>query len=239
MFLIAPVSTFCLGVWQYRRRQWKIDTIAALDEKVRRAEAVDLEVEDYIGVEYQRVKTRGTFDNSAEILIGPRSFIDSSGGSGAGGIISFSRPGDGEKVGYHVVTAFTLASTGQRVLVNRGWVPQSRGNMTTRMGGQVSGQTEVSGVLRLAEETSSLVPANDEKSSRWHSRDLAALARKLDTLPLIMDLDLASSNQAASQGGPVGGQTRIALRNDHVQYMMTWWGVSLITGILWLQKFVF
>ena len=28
-----------------------------------------------------------------------RSFIDSSGGSGAGGIISFSRPGDGEKVG--------------------------------------------------------------------------------------------------------------------------------------------
>ena len=36
-----------------------------------------------------------------------------------------------------MVTAFTLASTGQRVLVNRGWVPQSRGNMTTRMGGQV------------------------------------------------------------------------------------------------------
>ena len=38
-----------------------------------------------------------------------------------------------------------------------------------------------------------------EKSSRWHSRDLAALARKLDTLPLIMDLDLASSNEAAVQ----------------------------------------
>ena len=69
-------------------------------------------VEEHIGVEYQRVKTRGTFDHSAEILIGPRwgppsvedlelsrSFIDSSWGSGAGGIISFSRPGDGEKVG--------------------------------------------------------------------------------------------------------------------------------------------
>ena len=38
-----------------------------------------------------------------------------------------------------------------------------------------------------------------EKSARWHSRDLAALARKLDTLPLIMDLDLASSNEAAVQ----------------------------------------
>ena len=42
------------------------------------------------------------------------------------------------QVGYHVVTAFTLASTGQRVLVNRGWVPQSRGQQSTRMAGQVS-----------------------------------------------------------------------------------------------------
>ena len=60
IFVIAPISTFCLGVWQYRlgkksnfkkvffdvnafrRRQWKFDLIADLDEKVRRAEPVPL-----------------------------------------------------------------------------------------------------------------------------------------------------------------------------------------------------
>ena len=60
IFVIAPISTFCLGVWQYRfqnnpkkiissvdtlsprRRQWKFDLIAELDEKVRRAEPVPL-----------------------------------------------------------------------------------------------------------------------------------------------------------------------------------------------------
>ena len=46
-------------------------------------------------------------------------------------------------MGYHVVTAFTLASTGQRVLVNRGWVPQSRGQQATRMGGQVRAYTKI------------------------------------------------------------------------------------------------
>ena len=42
----------------------------------------------------------------------------------------------------------------------------------------------------------------------------------------------------SSIGGPIGGQTRISLTNDHAQYMFTWWAVSAITTILWLQKFV-
>ena len=40
------------------------------------------------------------------------------------------------QVGYHVISAFTLES-GERVLVNRGWVPQSMGNASTRQEGQV------------------------------------------------------------------------------------------------------
>jgi surfeit locus 1 family protein len=118
------------------------------------------------------------------------------------------------------------------VLVNRGWVPQSRGPAASRLQGQVpvtvharlqvEGETAISGVLRLTEDTSSLVPANREETERWHSRDVAALARRLDTLPLLLDLDLASSQAAAGRGGPVGGQTRVQLRNDHVQYMLTW-----------------
>jgi surfeit locus 1 family protein len=108
------------------------------------------------------------------------------------------------------------------VLVNRGWVPQSRGPAVSRLEGQVEGETGISGVLRLAEDTSSLVPRNREETDRWHSRDVAALARRLVTRPVLLDLDLASSRTAAGRGGPVGGQTRVALRNDHVQYMMTW-----------------
>jgi len=237
IFVIAPISTFCLGVWQYRRRQWKFDLIADLDEKVRRAEPVPLNVTECEGIEYQRISARGKFDHSTEVLIGPRSLINPSGGSSGGGVISLGRAGDANKVGYHVISAFTLES-GERVLVNRGWVPQSMGNASTRQEGQVVGEQEISGVLRVTEQTSSLTPKNREDNLIWFSRDVPALAKKLRTLPILFDLDLASSQEAAHSGGPVGGQTRITLTNDHAQYMFTWWAISAITTILWLQKFV-
>ena len=105
--------------------------------------------------------------------------------------------------------------------------------------GQTEGEISVSGVLRLTEETSSLTPPNDVKTARWFSRDVAALAETLNTTPVFVDLDLESSREAAGRGGPVGGQTRISLRNDHAQYMLTWWGVSVISTILWFKRFVF
>ena len=40
---IAPATTFCLGVWQYNRRNWKIDLIAELQEKVVAATPIQLE----------------------------------------------------------------------------------------------------------------------------------------------------------------------------------------------------
>ena len=40
---IAPATTFCLGVWQYNRRNWKIDLIAELQNKVVEAAPVVLE----------------------------------------------------------------------------------------------------------------------------------------------------------------------------------------------------
>ena len=124
-------------------------------------------------------------------------------------------------------------------MLYRGWIPRTRLESSARQEGQIEGQISVSGVLRLTEETSSLTPPNDVKTARWYSRDVAALAEKLDTVPVFVDLDLESSREAAGRGGPVGGQTRISLRNDHAQYMLTWWGVSVLTTLLWLRRFVF
>eukprot|EP00092_Neocalanus_flemingeri_P003753 GFUD01004038.1.p1 GENE.GFUD01004038.1~~GFUD01004038.1.p1 ORF type:complete len:292 (-),score=54.34 GFUD01004038.1:26-901(-) len=237
LFLIAPISTFCLGVWQYNRRSWKISTIAELQQKVTKAEPVSFDLDEAVGVEYQKVQVTGSFDNSQEVLIGPRSYIDGSGGSGAGGIISFGS-GVGDRVGYHVVTPFVVSGTGDRILVNRGWVPHTRLQQEQRPQGQISGLTTITGILRIKEETSSMVPPNKVETNKWHSRDLEALSTKLSTRPVFVDLDLESSRAAAHYGGPIGGQTRISLRNDHVQYMLTWFGMSAVTTLLWLKRFI-
>ena len=124
-------------------------------------------------------------------------------------------------------------------MLYRGWVPRARVETSARQEGQIEGEISVSGVLRLTEETSSLTPPNDVKTARWYSRDVAALAERLHTVPVFVDLDLESSREAAGRGGPVGGQTRISLTNDHAQYMFTWWGVTVISTFLWLKRFVF
>jgi cytochrome oxidase assembly protein ShyY1 len=49
-------------------------------------------------------------------------------------------------------------------------------------------------------------------------RDIPEMARRLDTLPIFLDADAAST----VPGGPIGGQTRVTLRNDHLSYMFTW-----------------
>ncbi len=206
------------------------------------------------GVDYQQVSVSGHFDSGKEVLIGPRSFIDGRGEQGGGGIISARD----SKVGFLVVSPFTL-TTGERILINRsvffsllwternnipflipyrGWIPRNRNDVESKLERQVSGNVSVSGVLRLTEERSSLTPQNDVTKDMWYSRDVEALAEKFGTLPVFIDLDLESSKEAALKGGPIGGQTRIALRNDHVQYMLTWWTVSALTFILWIMKFV-
>ena len=78
----------------------------------------------------------GSFDHSQEVLIGPRSYIDATGGSSAGGIIIFGS-NSGERVGYHVVTPFVVSGTGERILINRGWVPHTRLQQEQRPQGQV------------------------------------------------------------------------------------------------------
>lgn len=237
IFLVVPVTTFCLGVWQYRRRLWKVDKIAELDQKVRRAEPVSLPSEpcEVAQMEYQRVKLTGRFDHSRELYIGPRSLLDKSGGT-TGGIIS-----SGEKVGWHVITPFQLeGESGQQILVNRGWVPRSRLTPDTRPAGQTSATTSIVGIIRLTEETSSLAPPNRVASDQWASRDVSALAARLGTSPIFVDLEASGTAlEAAELGGPIPGQTRISLRNEHMQYMLTWFGLSAGTLFLWFKRFIF
>ena len=49
-------------------------------------------------------------------------------------------------------------------------------------------------------------------------RDIPEMARTLDTLPIFLDADANST----VPGGPIGGQTKVSLRNDHLSYMFTW-----------------
>lgn len=58
----------------------------------------------------------------------------------------------------------------QTILVNRGWVPAKYKDPKTRRKGQIEGEVDVIGVIRLHENRPNFMPANKEGSNAWFYR---------------------------------------------------------------------
>lgn len=56
------------------------------------------------------------------------------------------------------------------ILINRGWVPVKCKDPKTRLGGQIDGEVDVVGVVRLHEDRPNFMPANKEGSNSWFYR---------------------------------------------------------------------
>ncbi|XP_035245924.1 surfeit locus protein 1 isoform X1 [Anguilla anguilla] len=234
--LLIPVSTFGLGTWQVKRRQWKLQMIADMNS-LTTAEPINLPVElclcyspmELNSLEYRRVKVHGRYDHSQELYILPRSPVDPDREAREAGRLSSS----GES-GANVITPFYCTDLGISILVNRGYVPKNKIRPETRMKGQVSDEVDVVGVLRLTEQRKPFVPHNNVEGNRWHYRDLEAMARVTGAEPIFIDAVLEST----IPGGPIGGQTRVTLRNEHMQYIATWYGLCSATSYMWYAKFI-
>ncbi|KAM6902228.1 surfeit locus protein 1 [Xenentodon cancila] len=228
--LLIPATTFGLGTWQVKRRQWKMGLIDEL-QRLTTVEPIPLPLDPHElnDLEYRRVKVRGRYDHSQELYIMPRSPVDPEKEAREAGRLSSS----GE-TGANVVTPFHCTDLGITILVNRGYVPRKKIRPETRMKGQVEDEVEVVGVVRLTETRKPFVPDNDVARNRWHFRDLEAMCHVTGAAPMFIDADFGST----IPGGPVGGQTRITLRNEHMQYIITWYGLCTATSYMWYSKFI-
>ncbi|KAK5901254.1 hypothetical protein CgunFtcFv8_026145 [Champsocephalus gunnari] len=230
LLLLIPATTFGLGTWQVKRRQWKMQLIAELN-RLTTAEPIPLPLDPHElqSLEYRRVKVRGQFDHSQELYVLPRSPVDPEKEAREAGTLSSS----GE-TGANVVTPFYCTDLGITILVNRGYVPKRKIRPESRMKGQVEGEVEVVGVVRLTEIRKPFVPSNDVQRNQWHYRDLEAMGGVTGAEPVFID----ASFESTIPGGPIGGQTRITLRNEHMQYILTWYGLCAATSYMWFAKFI-
>nr|XP_046230614.1 surfeit locus protein 1 [Scatophagus argus] len=228
--LLIPATAFGLGTWQVRRRQWKLQLIDELT-RLTTAEPIPLPLDPHElkSLEYRRVRVRGQYDHSKELYILPRSPVDPEREAREAGRLSSS----GE-TGANVVTPFHCTDLGITILVNRGYVPKQKIRPETRMKGQVEGEVEVVGVVRLTETRKPFMPNNNVNKNHWHYRDLEVMSSVTGAEPIFIDADFGST----IPGGPIGGQTRVTLRNEHMQYIITWYGLCAATSYLWFAKFI-
>ncbi|KAK2816391.1 hypothetical protein Q7C36_022662 [Tachysurus vachellii] len=228
--LLIPITTFGLGTWQVKRRQWKLKLINDL-HLLTTADPIPLPTDpaELKDLQYRRATVRGRFDHSRELYILPRSLVDPEREAREAGRLSSSA-----ETGANIITPFHCTDLGITILVNRGYVPKNKIRPETRMKGQVTDEVELVGVVRLTEKRKPFVPKNNVEANRWHYRDLEAMAKAAGTEEIFIDAVLEST----TPGGPIGGQTRVTLRNEHMQYIITWYGLCAVTSYMWYAKFI-
>src|SRR5262245_31459370 len=211
----VPVFIVLVGlcVWQVQRLHWKQELIAEREQRVA-AEPIALPAEgvDPATVEYRRVRLEGAFRHDKELFLGARSLNGN--------------------VGYQVLTPFELADGGA-VLVDRGWVPVERKAPERRAEGQLAGPLTLDGIVRLAPGQAWMQPDNEPGQNMWFFVDLPAMAAASG---VTFRTDLYVDAGPAENPGryPVGGQTRIELPNDHLQYAITWGLLAAALAVIYV-----
>jgi surfeit locus 1 family protein len=210
----ALAVLIALGTWQVERLHWKEGLIAEREAAMAAPPApLPRRGDEARALDFHRVRATGTFMNDREFFVGA---VDDIGHNG-----------------YQVVTPLRLAD-GAVLLVNRGFVPESRKDPATRAAGELQGEATVSGILRLppAGKPAWFVPDNSPERNYWFYVDPPAMARAggFDhVLPFYVEAD-ATPNPG---GLPRGGQTRIALPNNHLQYAVTWYGLAVVLVVMY------
>ena len=213
--LPAVLLMLGLGVWQLERLQWKAALIA---ERAERTHAAPIPLprqgDDLAAAEYRRVELIGRFRNDRELLLAARSHL---------GV-----------PGYHVVTPLELADGRQTVLVDRGWVPLARKDPAKRAEGQLAGQVTIAGIVRRPLPKGWLVPDNEPAHNVWFWFDLPAMASHAGITGPLAPVYVDAVAAPIPGGYPLGGETRIELPNDHLQYALTWFALAIVLIVIYL-----
>ena len=225
--LILFAGLVALGNWQLDRKVWKEALIDTMDQRLAAAPSglpppalwsSLTQAQD----EYRRVRFSAQFLPDAEAL------VFTSG--------SAFRP-DVSGPGYWVFAPARLAGGGL-VVVNRGFVPEGRREVTTRAAGDVGvAAVDMVGAMRWPEAPNWFTPPAEPAHNLWFVRDPSAMAQAKhwgEVAPFFVELESPPPPGGLPQPGPL----RVNLPDDHLQYALTWYGLAAVLAVsfaVWLR----
>jgi len=221
LFALTLLGTFlALGTWQVQRKAWKEQLIKSLEQRLS-APPTALPGRDSwpaltLGEhEFQRVKFIAAYAPGDEALVyaAPTSLRPDVVGSG-----------------YWVLARAKLPS-GEQIVVNRGFVPEGSQQPSAHSDGEIADPHESVGVIRWSEERGLFVPMDDPGRNLWFVRNPVAIAAAKgwgEVPPFYIDLE-----EPEPPGGlPRPGRLHVNLRNAHLQYALTWYGLALVVLVM-------
>ncbi|KAI1748817.1 SURF1 family-domain-containing protein [Xylaria castorea] len=223
---LIPLTALVLGTWQVQRLGWKTELLARFEDRLVQPPLplpprVDPDaVHDF---DFRRVVARGRYRHDREMLVGPRMR-------------------DGED-GFMVITPLErdVDGDGSRgtttVLVNRGWVAKKLRRQRDRGAeGLPTGEVVVEGLLREPWKKNMFTPDNRPDKGEFYFPDVKQMAELAGSqavwIEQTMEPDLMETLAMSSKGIPIGRPAEVNLRNNHAQYIFTWYGLAIATSIM-------
>jgi len=216
-FILASVlgiAVLCwLGIWQLQRLAWKESLIAEIASRaaappitLAAALAADDAADD---IDFVRVAAGGTY------LAAETKFMIQTFDAGPG---------------WQAVTPLR-SEDGIVVLVDRGVVPDAmRGSIPTP-----NGPVELLGILRRhGENRGPFTPDNDDARNIWYWWDVPAMLAMSDipadlkVAPFVLQLLPVAGDSSFPRPQPPDAN----LRNNHLQYAITWFGLALVLAAI-------
>jgi len=225
--LVALTAFIGLGTWQVERKAWKEALILTLERRVS-APPVPLPTReqwptlDSARDEFRRV----TF--SAAFVPGEEALVYASGSALRDDV---SGPG-------YWVFAVARAPLVGSVVVNRGFVPEGRQDPESRAAGELNGPLTMVGAMRWPEPRGSFSPTDLPERNLWFVRDQMAIAAAKgwgEVAPFFVELE----GPTPPGGLPHPAALKPTLRNEHLQYAITWYGLAVVVSVMfavWLHS---
>ncbi len=197
-----------LGSWQLQRLQWKNDLISSFEARSA-AEPIAIPAADAVldDLEFRSLALDGVFQHDKETFLIGRTYEGNA--------------------GFHVVTPFLL-DDGRVILVNRGWVSEDYRDPIKRAFSQIDGKTSVAGILRRPGVKGYFVPENQPKKGFWFTLVPSQINKHLALGDKAINQFYADALRTSDVVTlPIAAKTELNLRNAHLSYAMTWYGIAL------------
>jgi cytochrome oxidase assembly protein ShyY1 len=230
LFTLVMVALLVgLGLWQLQRRAEKHALIAALTERLAAEPgalppAAQWHALDPAHDEFRRVRFAATYAPRSDAMVYS---------SGSAVRDDVSGPG---------TWAFLPARLpdGATVVINAGFLQntmQDRSQQDRAVTRLVTAEpVTLTGYLRFPETAGALTPPENPAKRLWFTRDHLAMARALgwgEVAPFYVDLEAP----VPTSGIPKPGPLEVHLKDDHLQYAITWFGlagvVAIAFGVWW------
>jgi len=222
LITLAMLATLIgLGVWQLHRKDEKRALIAALDERLVQVPVPLPPASEWASLsqmrdEFRRVTFSAALDGSKDVMVYS---------SGSGVRADVSGPGTWAFVPSRL-------AGGATVVVNLGFVQntlQDRAQQDRAIASIAAGPQTFIGYIRFPEPAGWFTPADNPVKRLWFTRDHMAMARTLGwglpaggVAPFYIDLE----EPVPASGIPKPGPLSVRLKDNHLQYAITWFGLA-------------